>query len=282
MKTPTMKTLTLTPEAVLQGYDAVSQLYPHIPPLSHWRAWEYAAYQNYKISGHILDLGCGDGQYFRLLWPHADSVVGVDMNPAVVDLAQQSGVYCNVHTTLAHQIPEPDNSFDWVFANCSLEHMDDLAKVLSEIYRCLKPGGKLLCSVVTNRFIEWSLLPQLITIAGFDEIATNLQNDFLQYHHLTNALSIGEWQKQFIQAGLSLVEHIPILPLYNSSIFLLMDTLWHVKQKKSGEIGDVIFSVLSTNEKFPSAFRHIFDGLLEMEADWYDCSGAVFLAHREG
>lgn len=65
---------------MLSGYDAVSTLYPYIPPLSHWRAWEYAAYQHYKLDGRILDLGCGDGRYFRLIWPDANEVIGVDMN----------------------------------------------------------------------------------------------------------------------------------------------------------------------------------------------------------
>ena len=38
-----------------------------------------------------------------------------------------------------------------MFANCSLEHMDHLDAVLSEIHRCLKPGGTLLCSVADGR-----------------------------------------------------------------------------------------------------------------------------------
>jgi len=273
-----MKTLTLTPQGVLQGYDTVCQLYPYVPSLSHWRAWEYAAYQNYKLSGHVLDLGCGDGQYFRLLWPHADRVVGVDMDPTVVDLARQSGVYQCVHHALAHQVPEPDHTFDWVFANCSLEHMDDLEKVLAEIYRSLRPGGKLLCSVVTDRFIEWSPLPKLVSMAGFDQVAAELHTDFLRYHHLTNALPVEKWQKQLTCAGLYPVEHIPILPQYSSNFFLLMDSLWHIRKNQGGEIGEVIFSVLSSNSKFPAAFRHIFEGVLDMEVDWQDCSGAVFLA----
>ena len=185
-------------ESVLQGYDAVCTLYPHIPPLSHWRAWEYAAYQEFQLTGRTLDLGCGDGRYFRLIWPHATEVVGVDMELGVAELGRQSGVYREVHVAVAHQVPEPSETFDHVFANCSLEHMDHLDAVLAEIYRCLKPGGTLLCSVVTDRFVQWSLLPNLVAMAGFDEAAAALQKDFLDYHHLANPLSVDSGRKASI------------------------------------------------------------------------------------
>jgi ubiquinone/menaquinone biosynthesis C-methylase UbiE len=275
-----MQNKTLFGEDVLSGYDAVSTLYPNIPSLSHWRAWEYAAYQHYHLDGRILDLGCGDGRYFRLIWPHATNVVGVDMNPDVLELGRQSSIYRKVHVAPAHQIPEPDSSFDHVFANCSLEHMDHLDAVLTEIHRCLKPGGKLLCSVVTDRFLQWSLLPNLVAMAGFDEAATALRKHTLDYHHLANPLSVDEWVIRFKQSGLVTKEHIPILPKHNSGIFLLMDSLWHIKRAGGGQIGDVIFSFLSTNANFPGAFRKVLAGLLDMETDWQNCSGAVFFVRK--
>ena len=278
----TSVTRTLNAEEVLRGYDQVAELYPHIPPLSHWRAWEYAAYQHYQLDGRILDLGCGDGRYFRLIWPHATDVVGVDMSPAVAEIGLQSGVYRQVHVAAAHQVPEPGASFDHVFANCSLEHMDHLDAVLAEIHRCLKPGGTLLCSVVTNYFVQWSLLPNLVSWAGFAEVAATLQKDFLDYHHLANPLSMEEWAASFLRAGLVPEQHIPILPRHNSGICLLMDSLWHVRRATGGEIGDVIFPFLSANANFPGAFRKIFAGLLEMETDWQIGSGAVFLVRKPG
>lgn len=277
-----MSDFILRSEDVLHGYDAVCTLYPHIPPLSHWRAWEYAAYQKFQLNGRILDLGCGDGRYFRLIWPHATEAVGVDMEPGVAELGRQSGVYREVHVSAAHQVPEPNETFDHVFANCSLEHMDDLDAVLAEIYRCLKPGGTLLCSVVTDHFIQWSLLPNLVAMAGFSNAAESLQKDFLAYHHLANPLSVEEWQQRFIHVGLVPEQHVPILPKFNSGIFLLMDSLWHVKSAVGGEMGDTIFPFLSANPNFPHAFRSVVAGLLEMETDWQDCSGAVFLARRPG
>ena len=275
-------TRLLAAEQVLHGYDRVAELYPHIPSMSHWRAWEYAAYRHHRIDGRILDLGCGDGRYFRLIWPQAEDVVGVDMDPAAAEQGRQSGVYRDVHLTPAHQVPEADASFDHAFANCSLEHMDHLEAVLSEIHRCLKPGGTLLCSVVTDRFVQWSVLPRLVALAGFEEAAGALQRDFSGYHHLANPLTVAEWEASFARAGLACEEHIPILPKHNSGIFLLMDSLWHVRRANGGEMGDVIYPFLSANANFPGAFRKVLAGLLEMETDLRDCSGAVFLVRKPG
>jgi ubiquinone/menaquinone biosynthesis C-methylase UbiE len=277
-----MQNKILPAEDILHGYDAVAELYPHVPPLSHWRAWEYAAYQQYRIEGRVLDLGCGDGRYFRLIWPHVADVTGVDMNPEVAELGRQSGVYRHIHVAPAHRVPEPDASFDHVFANCSLEHMDHLDAVLAEIHRCLKPGGSLLCSVVTNRFVEWALLPQFVAMAGFENAAASLKKDFLDYHHLSNPLPPEQWAEAFNRASLVVEEHIPILPQYNGGIFLLMDALWHIKRTANGEMGDAIYPFLSANPKFPNAFRKIFAGLLEMETNWSDACGAVFLVHKPG
>lgn len=266
----------------MQAYDRVVEIYPHIPPLSHWRSWEYAAYQHFSLEGRILDLGCGDGRYFRLVWPQATDVVGVDMNPTIAELGRQSGVYREIHVVPAHQVPEPANSFDSVFANCSLEHMNFLDAVLAEVHRCLKPGGSLLCSVVTDRFTEWLLLPHLLSMAGHNNIAADLQKEFLDYHNLVNPISVDEWGQRFTRAGLIPQEHVPILPKFNSYIFLLMDSLWHVKRPERGEMGDLVFPFLSTNASFPGAFRKVFAGLLEMESEWKDCSGAVFLVRKSG
>lgn len=277
-----MEEIIPSTKQVLLGYDAVSALYPSVPPLSHWRAWEYAAYKRYRMKGRVLDLGCGDGLYFRLIWSRLKHVIGVDINPVVADLAKQSGVYSKVHVAEAHNIPESDESFDHVFANCSLEHMDHLSLVLGEVYRCLKPGGTLLCSVVTNRFIEWSLLHHLVDAAGYGVGAERLRREFVDYHHLANPLSVNDWIKEFGKVGFIAEDHVPILPKINSGIFLLMNNMWHMGKAGGGEMGDIFYPFLCGCKNFTGSFRKILEGLLEMETDRLDCSGAVFRVRKPG
>ncbi|MFX3735718.1 class I SAM-dependent methyltransferase, partial [Streptococcus suis] len=38
-------------------------------------------------------------------------------------------------------LPVADNSVDWLFANLSMQWVDNLQNAMSEAYRVLKPGG---------------------------------------------------------------------------------------------------------------------------------------------
>ena len=44
--------------------------------------------------------------------------------------------------------------------------MDNLDTVLAGACRCLKPGGRMLCSVATDNFVNWLLLPKILTDLG--------------------------------------------------------------------------------------------------------------------
>lgn len=202
------------------------------------------------------------------------------MNPEVAELGRQSGVYREVHVAPAHQVPEPDASFDHVFSNCALEHMDHLDAVLAETHRCLKPDGTLLCSVPTEKLLQWSLLSNFFRLAEFRNVEETLKNDFISYHHFISIFSADEWICRFKQSGLVPITYIPILPRISGSINLLMDALWHVKKADGGEIGEDIYAFLSTISNFSSSFRKIFAGLLDMEPDWNDCGGAVFMVRK--
>src|SRR5208283_1563150 len=153
-----------------------------------WRAREYAAYQRFTLHEPVLDVGCGDGCFFQLVWPAVQDVIGVDMDPGGANSARQTGIYRAVHTTRANRLPFPPETFASAFANCSLEHMDDLAGVLGGIHRSLRPGGSFLLSVVTDEFTEWAALPLLTELMGQPRLARILPKNHIAYHHLVNVL----------------------------------------------------------------------------------------------
>ncbi len=275
-----MKQRLLFLEEVLTGYDAVSQLYSYIPPMCIWRAWEYAAYQRYSLPEPVLDIGCGDGRFFRLVWPQINAAVGVDIDPGVCDAARGSGVYQEVYAVPAHQLPVHLENFASAFANCSLEHMDHLSEVLSSIYRALRPAGQFLLSVVTDKFLKWATLPGLIDRAGVPERAEALQAEYVAYHHLVNPLPTEASVQSLEDAGFDVLEHVPIMPEMTSRLFLFLDHLWHIQQP-GGELGEVLYKYLTTLPQFQVAFRQVLAGVLQMERDWSNGSGAIFWARRK-
>lgn len=104
--------------------------------------------------GFGLDLGCGDGKLTKIILKNVGEreMVGVDIDPHETSLAQQLGIYKRVHTSPANQIPEKTETFDFVFSNSVLEHIDNIEQVLGETSRLLKPGGLFLFTVPGDEF----------------------------------------------------------------------------------------------------------------------------------
>jgi len=69
---------------------------------------------------------------------------GADAKQGYVNLDINAGKDIDVvHDLNAFPYPFKDNEFDEILAYSILEHVDDLMKTMDELYRILKPGGKL-------------------------------------------------------------------------------------------------------------------------------------------
>ena len=97
----------------------------------------------------LLDLGCGPGLYAEQLAKRGATVYGIDESPEMVRLASERvspPAQFRVHD-LNHPIDWlPDGSFDIAVMALVIHHLDDRRLVLSEAYRLLRPGGRLVVS----------------------------------------------------------------------------------------------------------------------------------------
>ena len=103
------------------------------------------------VSGRrILDAGCGSGPLSAAMRAKGAVVTGFDASAAMVDLARQRlGEDADVHVAdLAAPLPFADAEFDDVVASLVLHYLEDWAGPLAELRRVLKPGGRLILSVI--------------------------------------------------------------------------------------------------------------------------------------
>jgi ubiquinone/menaquinone biosynthesis C-methylase UbiE len=111
----------------------------------------------------VLDIGCGTGYLLRLLadrLPDATELVGVDPAPRMVAtaLAGTADQRIRFSVGVAEHLTCPDDRFDLVVSTTSFDHWSDQPAGLSECFRVLGPGGRL---VLVDQFSVW-LAPTLL------------------------------------------------------------------------------------------------------------------------
>src|SRR5215218_3610578 len=225
-----------------------------------WRGWKIAAYRRFALPEPVLDIGCGDGRFFQFVFPDCRDVVGVELDPGTARSALDSGVYRDVHVMAADALPAGPQRFASAFANCSLEHMDNLHGVLRGIHASLQPGAPFLCSVVTDYFTQWSPLPVVLEAAGAPAAAREVQRGHEAYHHLANPLSRAGWCAAFERAGFVVEQQVPIVPELAARLFLFVDQFVHLPCG-AGEWSEPLTDYLRQFPAFPAKFPSVLSAI---------------------
>ena len=97
----------------------------------------------------IFDIGCGTGLTCVLLAAKGyENLDGIDLSPDMVRVAGQRGIYRELLVGDVNQDLERDDaSYDGVISSGTFTHGHVGAQPLDEIFRILKPGGYLACTV---------------------------------------------------------------------------------------------------------------------------------------
>jgi 2-polyprenyl-6-hydroxyphenyl methylase/3-demethylubiquinone-9 3-methyltransferase len=110
-----------------------------------------------------LEVGCGGGILCEEIARMGFAVTGIDPSPRslriAADHAQAGGLRITYEQGSGEALPYRDHSFDLVFCCDVLEHVRDVAKVIAEISRVLRPGG-VFCYDTFNR----TFLSKLVAI----------------------------------------------------------------------------------------------------------------------
>jgi len=152
----------------------------------------------------VVDLGCGGGiDVFlaaRKVGP-GGKAIGIDMTPEMIERAKRNAAevvkqgVTNVEFHLAkmEEMPLADNSVDCLISNCVINLAADKSAVFREMFRVLRPGGRV---AVSDIALKRALPPELgKSVAAYVGC-------------VSGALEISEYERMLKDAGFSAVRII--------------------------------------------------------------------------
>ena len=93
----------------------------------------------------ILEPGCGRGEFLDAYRRLGLECHGLDLSPCAGGFLE--GIEVKQANIEHEPLPYQDNYFDIIYSKSLMEHLHHPDKYLSEVFRILKPGGKVLCLI---------------------------------------------------------------------------------------------------------------------------------------
>ena len=144
------------------------------------------------VEGKVLDAGTGPGTLVRELARRLPGlqVYGIDLSEDMIGLARAHARHEQLEERVhfesgdvAH-LPYPDQSFDVVVSTISMHHWSELERPLRELYRVLRPGGRVW--IYDFRFVKVQTVQKALASTPFVE--TPLEHQLVKTGFLPFAL----------------------------------------------------------------------------------------------
>jgi ubiquinone/menaquinone biosynthesis C-methylase UbiE len=114
----------------------------------NFRRWMQAELGDLPPNSPVLEVGCGDASFTKELARYSPDVTAIDISSA--QIAENNKRFAGIkflQHDVAEQFPFAADSFEVVWCSEVLEHLFDPAFALREMYRIMKPGGRLMVTV---------------------------------------------------------------------------------------------------------------------------------------
>jgi ubiquinone/menaquinone biosynthesis C-methylase UbiE len=113
------------------------------------RTFARALHEYERFKGkRVLEVGCGNAYTLARYAEHGAEVHGIDITEAAIRISRKRFGYRTLKGNLivgnAEELPYRTEYFDCICSMGVLHHVPDPVKAVAEIYRCLKPGGRLI------------------------------------------------------------------------------------------------------------------------------------------
>jgi ubiquinone/menaquinone biosynthesis C-methylase UbiE len=139
--------------------------YPHTQEYMAYLDRVFKDQVNLQDLESIAEICCGHGEMSTLFGSQIGSGIGLDISPAMLAAACQK--HQDVESMFyiqgdATRLPLGDGEFKSVFMLGGIHHVSDRARLFSEIYRILQPGGRFFFREPVSDFFLWRWIRAMI------------------------------------------------------------------------------------------------------------------------
>lgn len=147
--------------------------------------------------GRLLDIGCGTGLFVERYCERGGRAAGLDISPKMLERARDRWPEAEWIVGTADALPFRDDSFDAASSLLAFSYFRDPGRMLAEVVRVLRPGGRLaLCTLGRNFFTAG--LPAIHTLAELARVRQVGMGSFDEHYY-----SGREMVELFSRAGFS-------------------------------------------------------------------------------
>jgi 2-polyprenyl-3-methyl-5-hydroxy-6-metoxy-1,4-benzoquinol methylase len=107
-------------------------------------------------SSNVLDVGCGEGRFSRVLASRGYAVTGIDIAPELIHTARSKSTSERFDVGSVSALPYANESFDVVLSYISILDFPDLYAAMTEMVRVLKREGRLIIATLHPMFTSQS------------------------------------------------------------------------------------------------------------------------------
>ena len=215
-------------EGIRKLFDNIAPEYDklnHILSLNVDKGWRKKAVREIADVGRplkVLDVACGTADFTieiaRKVVPGSE-VFGVDISEGMMVIGreklQKAGLTAELSVADCEALPYREGTFDRISVGFGVRNFEHLELGLSEMYRVLLPGGKLVIlelSIPSNAFIRWCY--KLYFLKILPAIGGLFTGKRSAYEYLPASVLRFPAPDKFIgmmkAAGFSVVEHTPL------------------------------------------------------------------------
>ena len=153
------------------------------------------------LSGHTIDLGCGSGIWARMLVDAGYTVHGIDLSPAMIDLARTAVPEATFEASSVFDVEIPSCDVVTSLGEC-LNYLFDnrntrtrLATLFRRVFDALTPGGLLIFDVIEPGYQKATGPPKRHSVGGDWAVLAHIKEDLEQEtleRHVTTFRKSGE------------------------------------------------------------------------------------------